>query len=49
MYGDRDGDRKENVWGVGKAKHDRNGVTRQTQQTVTIGTPTQYCRLPQLL
>ena len=34
MYGDWGGDRKGNLWGVGKAKHGRKGVTRQTQQNV---------------
>ena len=34
MWGDRGGDRKGNLWRVGKAKHGRKGVTRQTQQNV---------------
>ena len=37
MYGDRGGDRKGNMWGVGKAKHGRKRVTRQTQQNVQQG------------
>ena len=34
MCGDWGGDRKGNLWGVGKSKHGRKGVTRQTQQNV---------------
>ncbi len=40
MYGDRDGDRKENMWGVGKGQTwpKRGDAANTTKHT--IGTPT---------